>query len=46
MISRIYFPDRHSLNPIAHRKATITYNFGLAECNRVNEIKFTIRVDP
>ena len=23
------------LNPIAHRKAKIVYNFGLSECNRV-----------
>ena len=25
-----------SINPIALRKAKITYNFGLSECNRVN----------
>ena len=25
------------INPVAHRKAKIVYNFGLDECNRVNE---------
>ena len=26
------------LNPIALRKAKIVYNFGLSECNRVNQV--------
>ena len=28
---------RFNLNPIALRKAKIVYNFGLSECNGVNE---------
>ena len=28
------------INPIAIRKAKIAYNFGLSECNRVNEIYY------
>ena len=28
------------INPIAHRKAKIEYNFGLSECNRVKGTKF------
>ena len=28
---------RDGFNPIALRKAKIAYNFGLSECNRVNE---------
>ena len=29
------------LNPIAHRKAKIVYNFGLSECSRVNFICYS-----
>ena len=30
-------PHTFKINPIALRKAKIVYNFGLSECNRVNE---------
>ena len=35
---KVAIPYDH-LNPVALRKAKIVYNFGLSECNRVNNAK-------
>ena len=34
---KFWFGDFQEFNPIALRKAEVVYNFGLSECNRVND---------
>ena len=32
------------LNPVAHRKTKIAYNFGLSECSRVTKVKSNLEI--
>ena len=33
------------INPVAHRKAKVIYNFGLSECNRVKRKTIVLSTD-